>query len=151
MQCDMCGSETELFKAEIEGTTLNVCRSCAKYGKIKSPVRKPGPVMKSKTRKKVPEKVIIKDIVDDFASLIKNAREKKGLMQKELAKKIAERESIIQKLETGSLKPSFRLAKKLENNLGIKLIYEYEEESDVKFSSDKSAMTIGDILLMKKK
>ena len=32
--CDMCGKETDLVVALIEGTELNVCRECGKFGKI---------------------------------------------------------------------------------------------------------------------
>ena len=34
----MCGCDKELYKAIIEGTELQVCRECGKYGKILSKV-----------------------------------------------------------------------------------------------------------------
>ena len=32
----MCGSESFLMKATVEGTELNVCKNCVKYGKVLS-------------------------------------------------------------------------------------------------------------------
>ncbi|PLW79508.1 hypothetical protein C0585_07370 [Candidatus Woesearchaeota archaeon] len=32
MLCDMCGKDTKLSKYSIEGTVLNVCSVCGKYG-----------------------------------------------------------------------------------------------------------------------
>ena len=48
----------------------------------------------------VPDIEILQVIVDDYAEKIKNAREKLGLKQKDFAKKINLKESLIHKIET---------------------------------------------------
>ncbi|MBD3204191.1 TIGR00270 family protein [Candidatus Woesearchaeota archaeon] len=147
--CDTCGKNTEkLYVCEIEGTQLNVCKNCTKYGKI---IKKPIPKIKKKKKFKKPKKRIIQTIIDDFPNLIKNKREKLGLKQKELAIKLAERESIIQKLETGQLKPSLKLARKLESHLDIELVVQKSVDTEFGQKSKSSGkLTIGDMIRLKK-
>ena len=87
-------------------------------------------------------------IVKDYSSRIKKAREKKELKQEDLAKQIAEKESVIHQLESSKLKPNFRLAKKLEVFLNINLIdslnKNIEQKKDINFQDN--ALTIGDII-----
>ena len=64
---------------------------------------------------------------------------------------LAERESVIQKVETSQLVPSMALARKLEKALNIKLVEQHEEEQfqkDVKAKA--SVLTLGDMLNLKK-
>jgi len=149
----MCGKEDRLFKTEIEGTELNVCKVCSRYGKIIAPVRVE--VKEEKKPKKVIEKVkeIKKDvtfaIVDDYANIIKKAREKLGIKQEDFAKKISEKESLVHKIETGHFEPSIGLAMKIERFLKIKLIEQYEESHINKKEVESDGFTIGDILKTK--
>ena len=39
MQCDMCGSEKNLVRAEIEGSEMVVCEECARFGNTLGPVK----------------------------------------------------------------------------------------------------------------
>ena len=149
MQCDLCGTETEnLFRAIVEGTELNVCKNCAKYGKVieKKPVRAIEEKKEYAKKPAEPEKEIIQVIVPDFAQRIKNKRESLGLKQKEFAKKISEKESLIHNLETGSFEPSISLAVKLERFLKIKLIEEYEEKHQEGSKTETDGFTIGDLI-----
>ncbi len=145
--CEICGKRFDnLEKAIVEGVLINVCHDCSKFGKvitIKKPLIEPERII-SVQRKEETE-----DIVDNYAELIKQAREKKGLKQEELAMNIAEKESIIHKIETGSLKPSFKLARKLEQFLGIKLIELQEEKKDLSLNLKDNGLTIGDLLRIK--
>lgn len=155
IQCDICGSEENLYITEIEGTRLNVCKDCARYGKIIAslePEIKETPAVKSFAREieKGPEKEIIHMVVPDFAKKIRQKREQLGMKQEEFAKKIAERESVVHKLETGELKPSLKLAIKLEKLLNIRLVEEYEEEHKIKSGEGPAELTIGDMLKLKK-
>lgn len=63
-------------------------------------------------------------IREGFSSIIKRTREKLGLTQEELGRKLGEKTSLISKLETGKLKPSIPLARKIEHILKVKIIEE---------------------------
>ena len=141
MQCDLCGSEKELLKTIIEDSTMNVCSKCSQYGKI---------IQSRETAIKHFKTTITKEnadrIVENYHELIKQSREKKGLKQKELANLISEKVSTIHKLETSNLKPSMRLAKKLERFLELKLIKQLDDKRIVLKKVDNSGLTIGDLL-----
>jgi len=156
MQCEMCGREVKvLYTAEIEGVKLNVCKECAKHGKIlriyNSTYKK---IEKEKKRKEekeeIPKEEEIEKIVDDYAIRVKKAREKKGWKQEELAKKIAEKESVIHHIESGRHEPPMNVAKKLERVLGIKLI-EKAKASILLPERKKETLTLGDIAVIKKR
>ncbi len=77
MQCDICGRESKLVDAIIEGSMVSVCNICEKYGQIIT-LEKP----KIKEEKFVKPKPIPKDdsvieiVIQDYAEKIKNTREK---------------------------------------------------------------------------
>ncbi len=151
MQCDICGRESKLVDAIIEGSMVSVCNICSKYGQIitlEKPVIKEEKFVKPKSIPK--DDNIIEIVIQDYAEKIKNTREKLNLKQEELAKLVAEKESTIHNIESGHLKPSIDTVKKLQQFLKIKLIEEYKEEkkiSSVDFKDGK--ITIGDLLKIK--
>jgi putative transcription factor len=151
--CEMCGTDDKLYKTDIEGSQLNVCAKCAKFGTVISAVREPVYERPNKPGKatlpQVTESEIIQVVAEDYSDLIKAAREKMGLKQEELAKAIAEKESLIHKLESGQFEPPPTLARKLEKYLHIKLIEQHEEKHGKAFKAQGSSMTIGDMLTMK--
>ncbi len=158
MHCDLCGKETdEIYKAEIEGSVFNVCRDCASLGRIISKVstKSHNKVAKSFKKQQRVEKEVIQVIVPDYAKIIRSAREKAGLKQEELAKKIAEKDSLIHAIESGKHEPPIAVARKLERALGIHLITEEEvsykepKKSNSKDQSDE--ITLGDIIKIRKR
>ena len=157
MQCEMCGSKGEIFRVSIEDAILNVCKRCSKYGTVLSKVMIEEPKKKEKEQKRVekvkpqPEKEIVFVIVSDYADKIKKGREKLGLKQKDFAKLINERDSMVSKLETGSIEPSIKLARKLERFLKIKLVEEYEESSKALPKAKGEGFTIGDLVKVRKR
>jgi len=148
MTCDMCGKDTKLFKVKIENAIMNVCERCSKFGKVLSEVKEEvsiNPV------KKTVENEVIELIKDNYGLIIKKAREKLGLKQEELAKKINEKTSVIHKLENELIDPSLKLAKKLEGFLRIRLIEYYKDEKKKIDFGESGEMTIGDLLNDKSK
>ena len=148
MKCELCGSEGRLFKTLIENSELNACKECSKYGKVVA-------VVKTETEKKprkeyrvntFPNKELIQIIVPDYAERIKRKREKLRLKQKEFAKKINEKESLIHKIETGQFEPNIMLARKIEKFLKISLVEQYEEEHKKTEKTKSDTFTIGDLL-----
>jgi len=145
MGCDVCGKDEPLSEALVEGSRLRVCKNCGRFGKVLST---PQPLKKQQSFQKKEEVLI--DVVVDYAKKIRDTREKLGLTQKEFAKKINEKETIVSKIENGTLKPSLDLAKKLEHELKIKLLEEVKEEAYTKEKNKSATLTIGDILEQKK-
>ncbi len=145
MQCEICGAEAPLYKVKIEGTVMNVCANCMKYGEairtVSRKIHTKKPIVKS------PE--IVEDVVPNYAEIIRKAREDKGVKQEDFAKRINEKESLIHKIETGHFKPSLKLAKKIENFLGVKLIERIETPAKLPRTAEgheESEFTLGDFV-----
>ncbi len=155
MMCAMCGKEDRLVVAKIEGTELKVCNSCARYGKVLRQVAPPkSPKQSAKEEKRIKQIIqpeLIEMVVPDFSALIRKKRESMGLKQLEFAKKINEKESVIQNLEQGRMTPSLELARKLGRYLNIKLVEQYEEKSQNLTSTDDGELTLGDLIKIKKR
>lgn len=159
MNCDICGKEANLYKTDIEGSLLNLCQVCAKMGAVMGEI-KPLPTKKELRKMKKEEaeplfidenKEIIQVITEDYANIIKSAREKKGLTQKDFARMIAEKESLIHTIESEKHKPSMPLARKLEKALKIKLVEQHEEKHGKLVRTGSGPLTIGDIIKTKKR
>lgn len=141
--CELCGKTTPLLNAIVEGTQMQVCRDCASFGKI---LQKPVSRAPAKTQKQE----IVETIVDEFAKLIREAREKSGVTQKDFALKLNEKESLVQKLENGAIRPSIELARKLEKLLKIKLVETEKDETEEYQSKKSGPLTIGDLIKIRK-
>ena len=143
IECEICGRNATA-KARIEGAILNVCPTCLRFG---------SEVRISSERKIIPkQKDIIEDAINpDFSVIIKERRESLRLTREQLAKRINEKVSVIERVEHG-MKPNTKLRKKLESALKIDLSY---EEEKVRLAPQKSEeYTLGDaaqIRMRKKK
>ena len=145
-ECGICGKKDSKIDALVEGVLLTVCSDCSKYGKVikVKELEKEVKTVKAQTPL-YPEHEEL--IVKDYAELIRKGREALNLTQEELAKRISEKESLIHHVESGSMAPSFSVAKKLERFLGITLIETQKLEkrkSNINFSD--AGLTIGDLL-----
>jgi putative transcription factor len=151
MGCELCGRDLEeFFSAIIEGSTLQVCSNCSKFGQV---VERKGKInvipIKQKVRRNEED---IEFIVPEYSKLIKEAREKKGLTQEELAKNINEKESLIHQVESGHMKPDLNLALKLGKYFEINLVEKYIEPNvkDLQINFKNKNLTIGDLIKFKK-
>jgi putative transcription factor len=112
----------------VDGVTLNVCRKCSKRGKLvaNEDVNRTYPKAKQRNRNQIG--ISDNTVLDeDYAKIIRHARTNKGLTHEQLANNIMEKSTLLRRLETGSLRPDEKLARKLERFLGIKLYVEVEE------------------------
>jgi len=150
----MCGKETNLFKTDVEGSVLSLCKECSKFGKVISTLRvEPKKVKKKKTTQttKPKEEETILSVVSDYGDRIKKKREQLGIDQEEFAKKINEKKAIIHKIETGHFEPPMGLARKIEKFLHITLI-EMEDIKPEKIDHQKGdSFTIGDFIKIKRR
>jgi len=157
MQCEMCGSEkAELYKTKVEGVVLNLCKDCSSFGEVVAPVSKNEAKAKRAEKPAAeelePEKEVIYLIDSDYASKIRSARERKGLKQEELAKRLALKESLLHSFESGRHEPSISIAKKLESFLGISLVRQEEVEiKQGKKQGQREELTLGDVIKVRKK
>lgn len=144
--CEVCGAGNARIFAIIEGAKMRVCETCSKFGKVIE-------IERERVPKPSPKHIEIEEeIIEDYADVIKKAREKRGMTRSQLAALIMEKESVIKKVEAGELIPPDKLALKLQKALGIKL-YEAVEEPPLKQSGQAkgSGITLGDLIEVKQK
>ncbi len=144
----MCGKSGQLYRADIEGVILNVCSPCGKYGRVISIIKQPEKQAKKKAESIQQEAEEF--VVENAGKLIKQKREALGMNQKEFSKYVSERESVMQKIESGDLIPDLKTAAKLENKLDIRLIEKLEPEKLQIKKTKSDQLTIGDLIKTKK-
>jgi putative transcription factor len=137
----------------VDGVKMMLCPGCMQHGKgIVTPAKPAAsnkPILERIKRPK--EKDVYKDmnkeLVSNWNTIIKGAREKKGLSREELGFKIGERTVTISKIENGDLRPSDKVAEKLEKELDINL-FEEVGSSPAGFggSHSRGGLTLGDFI-----
>ncbi|MFP3289585.1 MAG: multiprotein-bridging factor 1 family protein [Candidatus Micrarchaeota archaeon] len=136
MECDICGKETNIiYVVEVEGAVMNVCAECSKGKKVIDKIDL------SKQEKKVAkaneEKEKESEIIEHYGEAIRKAREKLGLPLNVLAERINEKESTLLRIEEEKTLPTDKIIKKLEKELGVKLLEEKKEEPTVHLKPDE--------------
>jgi len=162
MQCEICGAQIsgKPHHILVDRAEMDVCDRCKGFGKeverrspITSTRRGVAPEAGVSTVRRARHDLFDKmkdELVEDYAEVIKNAREAKHMTQEELAASILEKVNIIRKVERGELVPEEELIKKLEKALDIKLT-EGVAEPEVKGRRGESrALTLGDLIKVKK-
>ncbi len=92
------------------------------------------------------------ELVEDFAQRIRSARERLGWSISTLAEKVKESTSTIRRIESGKLRPTIDLARRLEEILGIKLLVPVvEEEASAEAMRTSKYVTLGEIVAIKNK
>ncbi len=146
-QCEMCGKNNELVTADIEGVELKVCDACSRFGTI----RKRVDTRNFTPKQEKPEGPQFK-VVDNYASVLRSAREKRGMTQEEFALFLKEKESVLAHWEAGSVKPPIEAAQRVGRILGVNLI-EQDITAAMKIESGKRAdeLTLGDFIKVRKR
>lgn len=171
--CDICGKETSNpIIMEIDGAYLNLCERCAsKYASAKNakvisgvvgpispnstprivsskPAPRQQPSRKSGISVKQADKYVV---VDDYAELIKGARENLGMERAALARVLGIKDSVLRNIEEGKLIPDIALARKMEKVLGIQLLMSETEGGETEVGGLGKDITLGDIVELRKK
>ena len=158
-QCEICGAEISGApqRIVIDGSTLEVCKSCARFGKPEDKwslvPKKMVPVGRAFTVSRPKPRDHFKDLVElvpDFGRKIREAREGLGLSLEELGGRIKEKVTLLKKIEREELSPEDGIRKKLEKELKIKLS-DQASETRVKSGSVGRGLTLGDIASIKRK
>ncbi len=135
MQCEVCGRQIigEPHRVIIERAKMTTCSSCAKLGSAEwkpepaqriSPTAGAASIPRTAYIKKRGTAMVSEDIVvvEGYGSLVRRAREKLGLSHEELGRRIAEKVSVLKKIENEKMVPDQKVSEKLEHILGIKLM-----------------------------
>lgn len=149
--CELCGNKQSRYNAEIEGTIMSVCEDCSRFGKVKN---KSHVQVIVQDYKKPEKKETVFRFIPGYGMRVKNSREKLGLKQEEMAKRLNERESTLHQIESEHLKPSIELARKLEKAFHIKILEEESASDDLSdnmpsktgIKKQASGLTIGDMI-----
>lgn len=137
-----------------------VCNDCAVLGSLSWEVkerkatkqaRKPKARSRRESRVPKPKSPLEPnlELVEDFGSRIRRARESRGLSLEELGNNTKEKVSVLKKLEGGKMIPSHKLAQKLQYALRISLLAPVSDEKPSKKLLETNApktITLGDLI-----
>jgi putative transcription factor len=88
------------------------------------------------------------ELVEDYGTQIRKARQKLGLSEKDLAKKMQEKESVIKNLEKMELTPDYKLITKIRKYLSLDIVEHTDTSKSQILAKPTGAKTIGDMLRM---
>jgi len=178
VQCEMCGTDVgDPNRVKIEGAELDVCDDCTEFG---TEVRTQDAASSTSTKYSTSSSSgssgssssstssgsggsssssggsrrdmfdEMDELAQDYHERIRNAREDTGMSQSDLASKLNEKASLIQKLEGGDTLPSDDVQTKLERTLDIDL-RAGSSDADEEWESDSSGggYTLGDVVKRK--
>jgi putative transcription factor len=133
-----------------------LCPACMKHGHSVQQARDPTiQVQQSlirrsrRTQQKDVYEGMDRELISDWADVIKEAREKKGMTREQLGFNIGERTVTISKIENGELRPSDKVAAKIEKELSIKLFEEVKKVNPSSGQSSSQGLTLGDFIKYK--
>lgn len=152
MRCEICGKKVpgRPIRVKIDGSVMQTCKECSKFGKVQKepprPVKPRTPLRRPRVREPSYE------VSENYNTLIRKAREKNGWSREDLAQKINEKASVINRIESGKMIPDIKLARKLERILNIIILDKIEDEQpEDTISSTRGGTTIGDIAHIKRR
>jgi putative transcription factor len=124
-ECEICGKRAEVvYEIDFEGVRTLACEKCARgrqvigvLGQKKQPTPQGGRQAAQQEQEAMSE-----ELAENYGELIRSARERMSLPLKVLAERISEKESTLAKVEKQETLPSEKTRKKLERELGIRLI-----------------------------
>ncbi len=146
-ECDICGRKAgNLYLVELEGAQMIACSECSKGAKIIEQLTTAEKVEVARRPQKIVEE---STVVENYGSTIRRAREMMGVPLKTLAEKINEKESTLVRVEAEHMLPGDKLSKKLEKELGIRLIVKEKPEASPHMSGKQAPVTLGDAAMLK--
>ncbi len=154
--CEMCGKEQEHLRAvSVEGTRLMLCDRCSRFGEEIQPPETPpvtrtgAPrVIRPGAPRRAPDLSLQQpeyDLAPDFPDRLRRAREARGWKREELARRVNEKLSVLEKLEKGRMRPPDTLVAKLERILEVRLRERIEEGESLPHTETRP-LTLGDLM-----
>ena len=125
-ECEVCGAEIKgaAQYVVIGDSKLRVCKACAHYGTVvvENKNVRAGPVAHAKANSRLYEQMnhdLEVEVEEDYGRKLKEAREKAGLKQTELANRINEKQSLLRKIENEEIVPSDEVMRKIKRVLNL--------------------------------
>ena len=154
--CEICGKRPAKLIILIENAKMAVCNVCGRSGKIIGRIESED---EKKIRDELDNKMLAnkkpeEEIIENYSKIIKNARQKLKLPINVLAEKINEKLSYLEHIEAGKGALTIKTARKLERELGVKLIEDSQQAiiSSGNLNKGKfSEPTLADMMEVKKK
>ena len=155
--CELCGAmKVGVRQVPMGKTVVSACSRCVEKMGLAPKQVAPGLKIASQSSqsstyssKRKGKNIMLKrekELDQDFATIISQARKKKGWNQATLGKRMAETVNVIKSAENGK-HPTDSVIKKFERTLGIKLMVDSKpEETSRLFKDDSRGMTLGDFL-----
>ncbi|MCE4598761.1 MAG: multiprotein bridging factor aMBF1 [Desulfurococcales archaeon] len=159
LYCEVCGQPIHgpVYRAEVDGVEMNLCPSCyvklSRSGRavlIRSRKPKAGVKKRPQPPRRTSRILEALELVEDYYERIRQARTSLGWTQAALAQRLRISESMLRKIESGKMKPSIDLAKKMERILKIKLLEPVEIEEEEDFTAPPGTLTLGDIVIVRR-
>ncbi|MBT4538806.1 TIGR00270 family protein [Candidatus Woesearchaeota archaeon] len=147
--CEMCGKDTSLLTATIESVEMQVCNSCARYGKVKKEIVTRSFIRKKNQTKLDPNEE--QEVIGNFSVIIRQEREKRKLSQEEFARFLNERETIVAKWEAGVLRPSLAVARRLQRKLKVRIVIASSGSDEMVIKKTPTIATLGDMVKIRKR
>ncbi len=162
MECEVCGKDIygRAEKISLDGARLYVCSSCSQltpshqtYETKQQPIPRapirPRPSTSQQSRQELlPDNLAL---VTDYGKCIRKAREQQGYSHEDLSRKIGERISLLQKVETEKMIPDRLLITKLEHALKIQLQEVATTRPEEIPRNKLTDLTLGDIVVLQKR
>lgn len=114
--CELCGKPA-IGKARVEGVIFTVCAGCSQLGQPLAPP----PATPARRVAPAHTALPARELVVDFGSRLRSARQHKGLSEEDAAKALNLHKSTLLHFEAGKMHPDDTTARKLERFFGITL------------------------------
>jgi len=149
--CEICGRKEAQNVISIEGARMTACRECSLHGKIVQRLHEDISHKETSSYGNTqPEE--IESIIEGFGKIIHKKREELRLYIAVIAEKINEKESYLENIERGNIKPTISVARKIEKELGIKIIEKTREEITPSIQQNKNSkeLTLAEFVVFEK-
>lgn len=157
MECEMCGKSQNTRRFMVGQTVMNLGSCCAKYGQEIGQQAPQGTAasrqagLERRAQRMTSKSVYDQDqmdLVEDYGTRVSQARQRKNVAYEVLGTKVHATVQQLHKIERNELRPSDKLAKALERELGITLFEKIDAPAQVGGvkQAGKAGLTIGDLL-----
>ncbi|MGC9209740.1 MAG: multiprotein bridging factor aMBF1 [Acidilobus sp.] len=155
LYCEVCGRPIrgQGHRVLLEGAEVIVCDECyeklVRSGRAVPVAKRPQRVTQAPKAKRATGEML--EVVDDYPEIIRRAREQRGWTTAVLAQKLRVSEDLVRRIESGKVKPTVELAKRLEGLLKVKLLQPVEyEEGEGSSPPGPEALTFGDVAVVRR-